>query len=82
MVNLSTISGNTVHGENSNPIPLLDYVNWGRTNYGHTLTVGNGLLFLNTDGSYQGCQIFDLEEEREGGKSVSVFIQGWGGRRR
>ena len=62
MVNLSAISGNTVHGENSNPIPSSDYVDRGRTNYGHTLTVGNGLLFLNTAGSYQGCQIFDLEE--------------------
>ncbi len=49
-------------GVDSNPIPAAGIADRGRTNYGHTVFVDNGLLFMNTanNASTLGCQIFDL----------------------
>ena len=67
IVDLSFLSGSTAHGVNSNPIPAAGIANRGRTNYGHTVFVndGLGLLFMNTanNGSTLGCQIFDLLQD-------------------
>ena len=67
IVDLSFLSGSTAHGANSNPIPAAAIANRGRTNYGHTVSVhdGLGLLFMNTanNGSTLGCQIFDLRQD-------------------
>ncbi len=64
IVDLSYLSGSTPHGVDSNPIPPAGIADRGRTNYGHTVFVndGLGLLFMNTanNGSTLGCQIFDL----------------------
>lgn len=64
IVDLSYLSGTTPHGVDSNPIPPAGIADRGRTNYGHTVFVndGLGLLFMNTanNGSTFGCQIFDL----------------------
>lgn len=63
-IDLSSLSGTTAHGVDSNPIPPAGIADRGRTNYGHTVFVNSelGLLFLNTanSGSTLGCQIFDL----------------------
>ncbi|HEX6901407.1 MAG TPA: choice-of-anchor B family protein [Thermoanaerobaculia bacterium] len=62
VVDLSYLSGSTPHGVDSNPIPPAGIADRGRTNYGHTVFVNDGLLFMNTanNGSTLGCQIFDL----------------------
>ncbi|MGE0883923.1 MAG: choice-of-anchor B family protein [Blastocatellales bacterium] len=64
VVDLSYLSGLTPHSVDSNPIPPAGIADRGRTNYGHTVFVndGLGLLFMNTanNGSTLGCQIFDL----------------------
>ena len=64
VVDLSTLSGSTPHGTDSNPIPPTAIANRGRTNYGHTLFVADDLdlLFLNSanNGSTLGCQVLDL----------------------
>ena len=62
IVDLSYLSGSDPHAVNSNPIPPAGIADRGRTNYGHTVFVNNGLLFMNTanNGSTLGCQIFDL----------------------
>ncbi len=64
VVDLSYLSGSTAHGVDSNPIPPAGIADRGRTNYGHTMFVndGMGLLFMNTanSGSTLGCQVFDL----------------------
>lgn len=59
VVDLSFLSGSTHHLEDG---ALCPYVDRGCTNFGHTLTVRDGLLFLNSAGTTgNGCQIFDLE---------------------
>ncbi|HLG16603.1 MAG TPA: choice-of-anchor B family protein [Blastocatellia bacterium] len=64
VVDLSYLSGSAAHGVDSNPIPPAGIADRGRTNYGHTVFVndGLGLLFMNSanNGSTLGCQIFDL----------------------
>jgi choice-of-anchor B domain-containing protein len=62
IVDLSYLSDSAPQGVDSNPIPAAGIVDRGRTNYGHTVFVNNGLLFMNTanNGSTLGCQIFDL----------------------
>ena len=62
VVDLSYLSGSTPQGVDSNPIPPAGIADRGRTNYGHTVFVNDGLLFMNTAnaGSTLGCQIFDL----------------------
>jgi len=62
VVDLSYLSGSTPQGVDSNPIPPAGIADRGRTNYGHTVFVNDGLLFMNTanNGSTLGCQIFDL----------------------
>jgi choice-of-anchor B domain-containing protein len=64
VVDLSYLSGLAAHGVDSNPIPPAGIADRGRTNYGHTVFVndGMGLLFLNSanSGSTLGCQILDL----------------------
>jgi len=61
-VDLSYLSGSTPHGVDSNPIPPAAIADRGRTNYGHTVFINDGLLFMNTanNASTLGCQIFDL----------------------
>lgn len=63
VVDLSYLSSTTPDGVDSNPIPPAGIANRGRTNYGHTLFVNDGLLFVNSanNASTLGCQIFDLE---------------------
>ncbi len=63
VIDLSYLSGAAAHGVDSDPIPGSGYVDRGRTNYGHTITINDGLLFMNTAGSTLGCQIFDLEAD-------------------
>jgi len=59
VVDLSFLSGSTPHLEDG---ALCPYVDRGRTNFGHTVTVRDGLLFLNSAGiTGNGCQIFDLD---------------------
>jgi choice-of-anchor B domain-containing protein len=64
VMDLSYLSGSTAHGVDSNPIPPAGIADRGRTNYGHTVFVndGMGLLFLNSanNGSTLGCQVLDL----------------------
>ena len=62
VVDLSYLSDSTPDGVDSNPIPPAGIADRGRTNYGHTVSINDGLLFLNTanSGSTLGCQIFDL----------------------
>ncbi len=64
IVDLSYLSGSTPHGVDSNPIPPAGIADRGRTNYGHTMFVndGMGLLFMNSanNGTTLGCQVFDL----------------------
>lgn len=61
VVNLSFLSGSDPHEIDGASCP---YVDRGFRNYGHTLTVRAGLLFLNSAGSAsRGCQIFDLTED-------------------
>ncbi|MGH9248554.1 MAG: choice-of-anchor B family protein [Acidimicrobiales bacterium] len=64
VVDLSYLSDSAPHGVDSNPIPPAGIADRGRTNYGHTVFVhdGLGLLFMNSanNGSTLGCQIFDL----------------------
>eukprot|EP00978_Attheya_sp_CCMP212_P012538 scaffold31315_cov49-Attheya_sp.AAC.2 len=62
VVNLSELSGTTAHGPNSDPIPSDHYKDIGFEDFSHTLSVSNGLLFLNS-GGFNGCQIFDLMVE-------------------
>ena len=62
VVDLSSLSASTAHGVDSDPIPPAAMADRGRTNYGHTIFINDGLLFMNTanSGSTFGCQIFDL----------------------
>lgn len=62
VVDLSYLSDSTPDGVDSDPIPTAGIADRGRTNYGHTVAINDGLLFLNTanSGSTLGCQIFDL----------------------
>ena len=62
VVDLSYLSGSTPIGVDSNPIPPAGIADRGRTNYGHTVFINDGLLFMNSanNGSTLGCQIFDL----------------------
>ncbi|HVG09687.1 MAG TPA: choice-of-anchor B family protein, partial [Thermoanaerobaculia bacterium] len=62
VVDLSYLSDSAPQGVNSNPIPPAGIADRGRTNYGHTVFVNDGLLFVNTanNGATLGCQIFDL----------------------
>jgi len=62
VVDLSYLSDSAAQGVDSDPIPPAGIADRGRTNYGHTVFVNDGLLFLNTanSGSTLGCQIFDL----------------------
>jgi choice-of-anchor B domain-containing protein len=62
IVDLSYLSGSTPQGVDSNPIPPAGIADRGRTNYGHTVFVNDGLLFMNSanNGTTLGCQIFDL----------------------
>ena len=46
VVDLSYLSGTTAHGVDSNPIPPAGYVDRGRTNWGHTVSINDGLLFM------------------------------------
>ena len=64
VIDLSFLSGTSAQGQDSNPIPSsgINEIS-GCLNRGHTLTVGGGLLFLNTAGSSEGCYIWDLLEE-------------------
>ena len=71
--------GTTPHGVDSNPIPPAGIADRGRTNYGHTVFVndGLGLLFMNTanNGSTLGCQVFDLLQD----PFNPPVIAGWSG---
>jgi len=62
IVDLSYLSDSAPQGVDSNPIPPAGIADRGRTNYGHTVFVNDGLLFMNTanNGATLGCQIFDL----------------------
>ena len=79
VVDLSYLSGSTPHGVDSNPIPPAGIADRGRTNYGHTVFVndGLGLLFMNTanNGSTLGCQVFDLLQD----PFNPPVIAGWSG---
>ena len=63
IVNLSKLSDSTPQGENSNPIPESDIKDIGYQNWGHTLNVANGLLFLNSGKPSDTCKILDLNED-------------------
>lgn len=62
IVDLSYLSDAAPDGVDSDPIPPEAIANRGRTNYGHTMFINNGLLFMNSanNASTLGCQIFDL----------------------
>ncbi len=65
VVDLSALSGGAPHGVDSDPIPPAAIADRGRTNYGHTVSVNDGLLFMNSANSSStlGCQIFDLDQD-------------------
>ena len=65
IVDLSYLSGSSPHGVDSDPIPPAGIVDRGRTNWGHTVAINDGLLFMNSanSGSTLGCQIFDLLQD-------------------
>jgi len=48
------------NGEDSNPIFTEEIKDIGYTNWGHTMNVDKGLLFLNSAGGGNGCKILDL----------------------
>jgi len=62
--NLSRLSGdsNNPNSIDSNPIPSGSngYLDLGESNYGHTLNVGGGFLFLNSQSEKTGCRVYDL----------------------
>lgn len=62
IVDLSYLSASAPQGVDSNPIPPAGIADRGRTNYGHTVFINDGLLFMNSanNASTLGCQIFDL----------------------
>lgn len=62
VVDLSYLSQTGPDGVDSNPIPPAAIADRGRANYGHTVAVNDGLLFMNSanNASTLGCQIFDL----------------------
>mmetsp|Transcript_28245 Transcript_28245/g.60416 ORF Transcript_28245/g.60416 Transcript_28245/m.60416 type:complete len:1030 (+) Transcript_28245:37-3126(+) len=66
VVDLSYLSGdaNNPHGADENPIPegSNGYLNVGERNYGHTLNVDRGLLFVHSAYNSVGCRVFDLTE--------------------
>jgi len=74
VINLAQLSGD---GPNpSNPIPDSDIADRGRTEYGHTLSITNGLLFLNTAGMNNlGCEIFDIDLD----PFNPVYLNSWSG---
>jgi len=63
IINLTSLSGSEPNGENSNPIPSKDYKDYGYENYGHTINVYDGILYLNTVRSTRGCTMLDLEKD-------------------
>jgi len=58
VVKLSQLSRTLAHGADSNPISQYNIKNIGNTDWGHTINVWSGLLFLNS--AQYGCRIFDL----------------------
>jgi len=58
VVDLSQLSSDSAQLANSNPISINKIKDLGYTDWGHTLNVWNGLLFLND--SFMGCKILDL----------------------
>ncbi|HEX4952412.1 MAG TPA: choice-of-anchor B family protein [Thermoanaerobaculia bacterium] len=79
IVDLSYLSSSTPQGVDSNPIPPAGIADRGRTNYGHTVFVndGLGLLFMNSanNASTLGCQVFDLLQN----PFDPPVIAGWSG---
>jgi len=57
VIKLQQLSGSGPNG--FDPIPSSDWANRGRANDGHTLSITDGLLFLNTAST--PCEIFDLD---------------------
>jgi choice-of-anchor B domain-containing protein len=80
VVDLSYLSGLmfSPHAPHSNPIPGSGYKYLAYENYSHTLSIANGLLFLNTAGSLLGCQILDLM----GDPMAPIKISSTGGNQR
>jgi len=74
VINLKELSGD---GPNQpDPIPGSDWAKRGRSDYGHTVSVTDGLLFLNTAGnSNRGCEIFDIDAN----PFDPVYLNDWPG---
>jgi len=62
MINLEALSSSLVQGSDSNTIPDSNYKDIGYQNWGHTVTITNGLLFFNSTSSDGGCKILDLSK--------------------
>jgi len=61
VINLENLSGSAAHDHRSNPIPP-EHIKMlpGYAEYGHTVNVDKGLLFLNTAKFDIGCAILDI----------------------
>ncbi len=72
VVDLSYLSGDDRHGVDSNPIPPAGIANRGRTNYGHTMFVndGLGLLFMNSANNALHARLPDLRPAAESVRSA------------
>jgi len=63
VIDLAQLSSSGPQGEDSDPITQdrykdIDYLNWG-----HTVNVDKGLLFLNSARGSDGCKILDLQSD-------------------
>jgi len=80
VVNLSYLSSTIPHDTDEDPIPSEGgYVNRGRMDDGHTVSVYNGLLFLNTASPNRGCQILDLREDPWDPPFIKAYSSGFFG---
>jgi choice-of-anchor B domain-containing protein len=77
IVDLSYLSDSAPDGADSDPIPPAGIADRGRANYGHTVSINDGLLFMNSanNASTLGCQIFDLLAD----PFDPPLIASWGG---
>lgn len=76
VVDLSELSSDIAQSANSNPISNNRIKNLGYENWGHTLNVWNGLLFLNHAEVGMGCKIFDVRDTPMNPKELITYKDG------
>jgi len=77
VINLSQLSGTSAQAPNSRPITTDNIKNIGNKDWGHTINVWNGLLFLNGAGGLTyGCKIFDLLPDPMNPSYITTYMGG------